>query len=49
MEICFVPDNDYAGFIEREAESVPGSGNFVDKNGVILGKHDHQIPTAQKT
>lgn len=39
MEICFVPDNDYAGFIEREAESVPGSGNFVDKNGVILGKH----------
>ena len=39
MEICFVPDNDYAGFIEREAESVPESGNFVDKNGVILGKH----------
>jgi tRNA-specific 2-thiouridylase len=39
MEICFVPDNDYAGFIEREASDVPGCGNFVDKNGVILGKH----------
>ena len=39
QEICFVPDNDYAGFIEREASDVPGCGNFVDKNGVILGKH----------
>ena len=39
MEICFVPDNDYAGFIEREASDVPGCGNFVDKNGVVLGKH----------
>ena len=39
LEICFVPDNDYAGFIEREASDVPGCGNFVDKNGVILGKH----------
>ena len=39
QEICFVPDNDYAGFIEREASDVPGCGNFVDKNGVVLGKH----------
>ena len=30
QEICFVPDNDYAGFIEREASDVPGCGNFVD-------------------
>ena len=40
QEICFVPDNDYAGFIEREAKAdVPGPGNFVDTNGKILGKH----------
>ena len=40
QEICFVPDDDYAGFIHREAgERVPGPGNFVDENGVILGQH----------
>ncbi|MDD3239874.1 MAG: tRNA 2-thiouridine(34) synthase MnmA [Lachnospira sp.] len=39
MEICFVPDQDYAGFIERETgyKSVPG--NFVDVNGNVIGKH----------
>lgn len=41
-EICFVPDNDYRGFLKRK---VPGleekmeGGNFVDKSGKILGKH----------
>lgn len=39
QEICFVPDNDYAGFIERNAEHVPGKGNFVDTKGNILGQH----------
>ncbi len=40
QEICFVPDDDYAGFIDRQAkERVPGPGNFVDKNGIILGQH----------
>ena len=40
QEICFVPDNDYAGFIEREAGSrVPGPGNFVTADGTVLGKH----------
>ena len=40
QEICFVPDDDYAGFIDREAgERVPGQGNFVDVSGRILGRH----------
>ena len=40
QEICFVPDNDYAGFIEREAGCrVPGPGNFVTTDGKILGTH----------
>lgn len=40
QEICFIPDDDYAGFIEREAGSaVPGPGNFVDKDGKVLGRH----------
>lgn len=39
QEICFIPDNDYAGFIESHTgeESIPG--NFVDINGNILGRH----------
>ncbi len=40
QEICFVPDDDYAAFIEREAgKRVPGPGNFVDKSGAVLGQH----------
>jgi len=41
-EICFVPDNDYRGFLKRRVagleEKVAG-GNFVDKDGNILGQH----------
>jgi tRNA-specific 2-thiouridylase len=40
QDICFVPDGDYAGFIEGAAgERVPGSGNFVLADGTVLGKH----------
>ncbi|MCM1193853.1 MAG: tRNA 2-thiouridine(34) synthase MnmA [Butyrivibrio sp.] len=40
QEICFVPDGDYAGWIDREAEGrVPGPGNFVTREGKVLGRH----------
>ena len=39
-EICFIPDNDYAGFLDREAGGrVPPAGNFVTESGEILGRH----------
>lgn len=42
-EICFVPDNDYRGFLKRRVdgleEQVKG-GNFVSPEGKILGKHE---------
>lgn len=41
-EICFVPDNDYRGFLKRRVPSLEGElagGNFVDKRGKVLGKH----------
>ena len=39
-EICFIPDNDYAVFIEREpGVAVPPPGNFVTSEGKILGQH----------
>ena len=41
-EICFVPDNDYRGFLKRKVdgleEKVDG-GNFITRDGKILGKH----------
>ena len=40
QEICFIPDQNYAGFIEREAKEVlPPPGSFVTKDGRKLGAH----------
>ena len=40
QEICFVPDGDYARFIERNASDFNSvEGNFVDEEGKILGRH----------
>ena len=40
QEICFIPDNDYASFIEKKAgDRVPGPGNFVTKDGTVIGQH----------
>lgn len=38
MEICFVPDGDYAAFIERRGDA-PAEGEFVDAQGNVLGRH----------
>jgi tRNA-specific 2-thiouridylase len=45
-EICFVPDNDYRGFLKRKVDGLEqkvDGGNFVDRSGKILGKH-HGYP-----
>lgn len=39
QEICFIPDNDYAGFIERNYNHTNIQGEFVDTNGNKYGKH----------
>ncbi|MBQ4067717.1 MAG: tRNA 2-thiouridine(34) synthase MnmA [Lachnospiraceae bacterium] len=39
QDICFIPDGDYVGFIERLTKSTAIPGNFVDKEGNVLGKH----------
>ena len=39
QDICFVPDGDYARFIEEyTGKSYPG-GDFVDESGKVLGRH----------
>ncbi|SHK84878.1 tRNA-specific 2-thiouridylase [Chitinophaga jiangningensis] len=41
-EICFVPDNDYRGFLKRKVEGLEervNGGNFVLADGTVVGKH----------
>ena len=38
MEICFIPDQDYAAWLDRRG-GTPGPGNFVDGQGNVLGTH----------
>ncbi|MDD6991352.1 MAG: tRNA 2-thiouridine(34) synthase MnmA [Oscillospiraceae bacterium] len=39
QDICFVPDGDYAAFIERYTGYVPQSGDFIDNEGNKIGIH----------
>jgi tRNA-specific 2-thiouridylase len=56
QEICFVPDGDYASFIDRylAAENAldrsPGTGEIVDSDGIVLGQHDgiHRFTVGQR-
>lgn len=38
MEICFIPEGDYAAWLERRGP-VPPPGDFVDRTGKVLGRH----------
>lgn len=39
QDICFVPDGDYAAFIERNTGINFAAGNYLDLNGNVLGNH----------
>lgn len=39
QDICFVPDGDYAGFIERYTNTPPEPGDFVGTSGQVYGRH----------
>ncbi len=39
QDICFVPDGDYAAFIEEYSGKKYKNGNFVDKEGKVIGEH----------
>ncbi|MDE3067323.1 MAG: tRNA 2-thiouridine(34) synthase MnmA [Verrucomicrobiota bacterium] len=40
MEICFVPDNDYGGFLRQAGLAQRHRGEIVDLRGHLLGHHD---------
>lgn len=40
QEICFVPDDDYRGFVSRRMPHLLRSGVIKDSNGKVLGEHN---------
>lgn len=43
QDICFVPDGDYAGFIEADTGKTFPKGAFCLKDGTVLGEHQGMI------
>lgn len=39
-DICFVPDGDYAKFLENNSDIKPNPGNIILSDGTVVGKHD---------
>jgi tRNA-uridine 2-sulfurtransferase len=49
-EICFVPDGDAGGFVERASEASLPDGEIVDERGRSLGRHRglHRLTVGQR-
>lgn len=56
QEICFVPDGDYAGFIDRyldaegRSDEIPNAGDLVNSAGAVIGRHEgiHRFTIGQR-
>jgi tRNA-specific 2-thiouridylase len=50
QEICFVPDGDYADFVERRLTEGPRAGLITSAAGRVLGRHDgvHRFTVGQR-
>jgi tRNA-specific 2-thiouridylase len=50
QEICFIPDGDYAAFIERSAPELRRGGTLVNRAGDVVGAHDgvHRFTIGQR-
>jgi tRNA-uridine 2-sulfurtransferase len=50
QEICFIPDHDYAAFLDRQAPGTSRGGAIVDEHGHVLGGHQgiHRFTVGQR-
>jgi tRNA-specific 2-thiouridylase len=50
QEICFIPDGDYAMFVERKEPAIARAGAIVDEHGHQLGTHGgiHRFTIGQR-
>jgi tRNA-specific 2-thiouridylase len=49
-EICFIPDGDTAGFVDRQLPDADRSGEIVDSSGAVVGRHKgvHRLTVGQR-
>ena len=43
QDLCFVPDGDYAGFLNHYTGNCYAPGAFLDQNGNVLGTHNGTV------
>jgi len=50
QEICFVPDDDYAGLVERKMPELAREGDILDTSGAVVGTHagQHRFTIGQR-
>lgn len=50
QEICFIPDGDYAAFVERSAPELTRAGTLVGRDGEVVGSHGgiHRFTIGQR-
>jgi tRNA-uridine 2-sulfurtransferase len=50
QEVCFIPDDDYRGFVEKQRPDARRVGQFVDERGAVVGAHEgvHRFTVGQR-
>ena len=50
QEICFIPNDDYVAFLEKDLSAGQSTGEIVHVNGSVLGRHDgtHRYTIGQR-
>jgi tRNA-uridine 2-sulfurtransferase len=50
QEICFIPDHDYRGFVEKQRPDTQRAGQLVDERGAVVGAHEgvHRFTVGQR-
>lgn len=43
QDICFIPDGDYVGFMEKNGIVLPGEGNYLNEDGKVIGRHKGHV------
>ena len=43
QDICFIPDGDYFAFMQRYTGKVYPAGDFLDRNGNVVGRHNGAV------
>jgi len=50
QEVCFIPDNDYSGFVKKRMPDIQVPGKIISTKGEVLGEHSgiHSYTVGQR-